>query len=127
MELNFAQMSSMNETFEALKDKQMPFKLSLIIAKDMALLSKEIDFYVEQERAFAQKYLQIDENGQFIQDSPGVFKIIEGKEAECSLAREELNKFTTNVELRTIPISLIENMEFTPAQLAALEMLIEEE
>lgn len=127
MELNFAQMSSMNETFEALKDKQMPFKLSLIIAKDMALLSKEIDFYVEQERTFAQKYLQVDENGQFVQDSPGVFKIIEGKEEECATAREELNKFTTNVELRTIPISLIENMEFTPAQLAALEMLIEEE
>jgi hypothetical protein len=42
-------------------------------------------------------------------------------------ARAELDKFEVDVSLRSLPINLLENMEFTPSQLAALEILIEEE
>jgi hypothetical protein len=38
-----------------------------------------------------------------------------------------LNNFEVDIELRKIPINLIEDMEFTLGQLTALEMLIEEE
>jgi len=128
MELNFSKITGLNEALMALKDKQLPFKLSLIIAKDLALLAKEIEFYIEQEREFANKYLQKDpETGMFIQESEGVFKIIEGKEEECNEARKTLDAFTTEVDLRTIPVSLIENLELTPAQVGALEIIIEEE
>ena len=54
-------------------------------------------------------------------------KIKEGKEEECRTAREELDKFTTEVELRKIPIALVENLELTPKQVGALEIIIEEE
>jgi len=127
MELNFNQVNNLNEALTELKDKTLPFKLSLLIAKNLALLSKEIDFYIEQERKFANDYLQQDENGRFIQESEGVFKIKEGKEEECRAARVELDKFTTDVELRKIPLSLIENLELTPKQVGALEIIIEEE
>lgn len=127
MELNFNQINALSETLGELKDQSLPFKLSLIIAKDTGILAKEIEFYIEQERKFANDYLQKDENGMFIQESEGVFKIIEGKEEECRAARVELDKFTTNVELRKIPVSLIENLELTPKQVGALEVIIEEE
>lgn len=127
MELNFNQINALSETLGELKDQSLPFKLSLIIAKDMGLLAKEIEFYIEQERKFANDYLQKDENGMFIQESEGVFKIIEGKEEECRAARVELDKFTTEVDLRKIPVSLIENLELTPKQVGALEVIIEEE
>lgn len=127
MELNFNQVNGLNEALTELKDKTLPFKLSLIIAKDLAILANEIEFYIEQERKFANDYLQKDENGMFIQEREGVFKIIEGKEEECRAARVELDKFTTEVELRKIPLSLIENLELTPSQVGALEIIIEEE
>lgn len=127
MELNFNQINALSETLGELKDQSLPFKLSLIIAKDMGILAKEIEFYIEQERKFANDYLQKDENGMFIQESEGVFKIIEGKEEECRAARVELDKFTTEVDLRKIPVSLIENLELTPKQVGALEVIIEEE
>lgn len=127
MELNFNQINALSETLGELKDQSLPFKLSLIIAKDMGILAKEIEFYIEQERKFANDYLQKDENGMFIQESEGVFKIIEGKEEECRAARVELDKFTTKVDLRKIPVSLIENLELTPKQVGALEVIIEEE
>lgn len=127
MDLTFNQINSLNEALNELKDMTLPFKLSLIIAKDIALLGKEIEFYVEQERKFAMDYLQRNEDGTFIQESEGVFKIIEGKEEECRAAREELDKFTTDIDLRMIPISLVENLELTPKQVGALEIIIEEE
>ena len=44
MELNFNQINALSETLGELKDQSLPFKLSLIIAKDMGLLAKEIEF-----------------------------------------------------------------------------------
>lgn len=127
MTLNFTQISEMLAVCEELKDTKMPFKLSLILAKNINALKTEQDFYIEREREFATKYLATDENGQFIQQNENAFKIKEGLEQECMEARLELNEFTSEVALRMIPLSLVENMEFTPKQLEALEMLIEEE
>ena len=127
MELTFNQINGLNESLTQLKDKALPFKLSLIIAKDIALLTKEMEFYIEQERKFAKDYLQTNEDGTFVQEAEGVFKIKEGKEEECRKAREELDKFTTNVELRKIPVSLVENLELTPSQVGNLEVILEEE
>ena len=72
-------------------------------------------------------YLDTDENGHFIQQDNNSFKIKDGLVEECIEARNELNNFEIEVNLRTIPAHLLEDMEFTPKQLAALEMLIEEE
>jgi len=127
MELNFQQMNDLIEVFTDLQTKSLPFKLSLIIAKDMNLLNKEVEFYIEQEKAFAEKYLAKDENGNYIQERENVFKIKEDLIEECRTAREELNNFTSNVELRKLPMSALENLEFTPKQLTALEVIIDEE
>lgn len=127
MTLNFNQITNILAVCEELKDTKMPFKLSLILAKNISVLKAEQEFYIDREREFAMKYLATDENGQFIQQSENAFKIIEGMEQECMEARMELNNFTSEIELRMIPVNLIENMEFTPSQLESLEMLIEEE
>lgn len=127
MTLNFIQITEMLSVLEDIKETKMPFKLSLIFAKNIAALTAEQNFYIEREREFAGKYLATDGNGQFIVQGENAFKIKDGLEQECMEARKELNNFESEVNLRTIPIDLIENMEFTPKQLAALEILIEEE
>ena len=128
MTLNFNQISELISVMTELQDTKMPFKLSLMLAKNLNLLKKEEEFYIEQERQFAQKYLEFDaEKQEFVQTAQNVFKIKDGLEDECREAREALNNFTTDVELRMIPLAMIEDMEFTPKQLAALEMIIEEE
>lgn len=127
MTLNFTQISSLLDVCTDMQDQKMPFKLSLILAKNNALLKQETEFYVEREREFAQKYLETDENGQFVQTSENVFKIKEGLENECREARIALDGFTVDLDLRKIPLSLVEDMEFTPKQLEALELIIDEE
>lgn len=128
MTLNFNQISELISVMTELQDTKMPFKISLMLAKNLNLLKKEEEFYIEQEREFAQKYLEFDtEKQEFVQTAQNVFKIKDNLEEECREAREALNNFTTDVELRKIPLAMIENMEFTPKQLTALEMIIEEE
>lgn len=127
MKLNFMQVTEMLLAFEELKETKMPFKLSLILAKNISMLKNEEAFFIEREREFATKYLAVDDSGKFIQQSDNSFKIKENLIEECIEARKELNNFEVEVSLRMIPVELIENMEFTPKQLAALEMLIEEE
>lgn len=127
MKLNFIEVTEMLSACEELKETKMSFKLSLILAKNISMLKEEQNFYIEREREFATKYLDTDENGYFIQQDNNSFKIKDGLVEECMEARNELNNFEVEVNLRTIPVHLLENMEFTPKQLAALEMLIEEE
>ena len=129
MKLSFNKVVDMLNVCKELKEVKMPFKLSLILAKNIKILEAENDFYIEREREFAVKYLEIDsETGQFKMISDGIFKIKEGLEDECREAREELNKFEVELNLHKIPMSLIENMDcFTPEHLMALEELIAEE
>ena len=127
MTLTFNQLSALSDAMKELQEQKLPFKLSLILAKNSTVLEKELEFYIEQERKFATDYLAMDENGQFIQEGEGIFRIKDGMEEECRKAREELNAFTCDVELRKLPMSALEDLEFTPKQLAALEIIIDEE
>lgn len=128
MKLNFSQVASLLEVFNELQTVKVPFKLGLILAKNTALLKQEEEFYIEREREFARTYLEVnEETGEFVTQGEGIYKIKDGMEEECRTAREALNEFECEVELRVIPVSLIENMEFTPAQLGALECVIEED
>ena len=128
MKMNYTTLSQLHHALEEISNNKMPFKLSMIIAKNLNMLKKEDEFYIEQERRFALEYLVIDaEKGVFEQSAPNVFRIKEGKEEECRKAREDLDAFEFDVALHMIPVALIETMEFTPNQLSALEVILEEE
>ena len=127
MTLNFTQLQNLINALTSLKEEKLPFKVSLIIAKDLSILQKEFEFYAEQERTFAQTYIEFDENGQPVQSGENMYKIKAGMEEECTKARMELNDFTCDPELRKIPLSAIENLELTPAQVGGLETIIDEE
>lgn len=127
MTLNFQQLQGALDALNGLKEEKMPFKLSLLIAKNIGILQKELDFYIEQERKFATEYLEFDENGMPVMQGENMYKIKEDKREECAEAREALNAFTCDCEVRMIPLSLLENLEMTPAQLEGLEILLDEE
>ena len=128
MELTCMQMIDAYNTIKDLSEQKLPFKLSLLVSRNLAALQKEYDFYMEQERKFVLEYLIIDQDsGEIKQIQPGVFAIQDGKYEECMKAREALDNFIINIEIRKIPISMLEPFEFTPAQLLAINFMIEEE
>lgn len=127
MKMTYYKMEELINTIQEIQNIKMPFKLSIIFAKNLANLKKEEEFYLEQERKFAKDYLVFKEDGTLDTVGPNTFKIQEGKEKECGEARKAIDNFEVDIELRKIPEKDIENLEFTPAQLTALMDLIEEE
>ena len=128
MVLNFAQISALLSGLNSLQEQKLPFKMSLTLAKNIAALKKEEEFFIEQERNFAQKYLEFnEETGELIQDSPNVFRIKSGLEQECRDARADLDAFTADVPLRMLDIATLEKLELTPKQVGDLALLINDE
>ena len=128
MKLNFAKLSEAYSVMKEISEQKLPFRLSLLVSRNMAALQKEYDFYIDQERKFAVEYLVINqETGELEQTQPGMFRIQEGKQEECIKAREALDNFEADFDIRMIPVSMLENLEFTPAQLMAIEFMIDEE
>ena len=113
---------------QELVNTKLPFKVSLIISRNLKALQKESEFYIEQEQTFVRNYLEFDpETGELIQLETGAFKIQEDKVEECYKARQELDAFEVEVDLKKIPVSALENVNFTPAQLLGIEFMIEED
>lgn len=128
MTLNSIQTMDLLNTLRELQEMKLPFKISLVFAKNIKLLEKENEFFTEQEREFAMKYLEIDpETQQFVESAPGVFKIKEDMIDECQEARKALNEFTVDVDLKKLKVEDFEKFEFTPKQVAGLELIIDEE
>lgn len=128
MKLTCMQMIDAYNVLKELSEQKLPFKLSLLVSRNLAMLQKEYEFYMEQERKFVFEYLIVDQTtGQIKQMQPGVFAIQDGKYEECMKAREALDNFIMDIEIRKIPISMLEPFEFTPAQLLAIDFMIEEE
>ncbi len=128
MKLNFAKLSEAYSVVKEISEQKLPFRLSLLMSRNLAALQKEYDFYIDQERKFAVEYLIINqETGEIEQSQPGMFRIQEGKQEECFKARQELDNFEAEFDIRKIPISMLEDLEFTPAQLLAIEFMIDDE
>jgi len=128
MVLNFAQVTRLISGLESLQEQKLPFKISLAIAKNLALLKKEEEFFIAQERTFAKTYLEInEETGELIQEQPNVFRIKAGMEEECRNARKDLDEFTVDLDLKKFDATVLESLELTPKQVGDLESLIDME
>lgn len=128
MTLNNSQVVSLLGALKELQETKLPFRISMVFAKNIKLLEAENDFFANQEREFAMKYLEVDpETQQFIETQPNVFKIKEDMLDECREAREALDAFTCEVDLKKLKMEDFEKFEVTPKQAAALELIIEEE
>lgn len=127
MRLTLKQISEAYSSVRDLSEEKFPFKLSFLLSRNLIALQKEYDFYMQQERAFIFEYLVLNEKGEIQQNLDGSFKIQDGKIDECLKARRDLDSFESEVEICKLPSSLLKNLNFTPAQLAAIDFMIEEE
>ena len=125
MTLDFMQIHDLTVVFNEIKDTPMPFKLSLIIAKNMDWLEKEFNFFQKMEQEFATKYLVADENG-FVKTKNGGFQIKDGLQKECLEAREALDHFSVEVSPILIDAKLLEDFVLSPRQVKILSLLLKE-
>lgn len=107
-------------------------KFSFHVAYDILKFSRSVEdalvLYKEKHQALFDKYLEIDENGRYIQVSECEFRLKDNIDT-LQMSREfgELDSTEIEVPDLSIPKSALENQEITPLNLSHLSDFIKED
>lgn len=113
------------ETLQKIAQKDFKAKLAWSIARLLKSAETEIQAFNETRMNLIKKYGEKDENGELITDEKGNCKIMT---ENVNAFTEELNELiNTEVEINAnkIDFNLLENIDFTPSDMTALEPFIE--
>lgn len=113
--------------FSEFSKKEMNARVAYKFAKILKQIVEEYNSYNAVRQKLIDKYANKDDNGLIIYNSDGGATL---SNENYRIFTEELEKLlSTEVELNIIPIELndIENINFTPGQMAIFEQFIVEE
>ena len=118
-------INSLGALSNLMQCSDVPFKAGLAIAKNIEAISKEINSYIELEKALNEKYLQKDENGEYKQNSENMYALITGLEDEYIKDRKCLDEFEVEVQIYMIRQEDLENVKMPPAHIKDILFMIE--
>ena len=108
-----------------ISEKEMPYKTTLKISKNIRLIEKIIEEYQEEYLKLTDKYLQKDADGNYITgDTPGTFKIKDGMENEFAEKYKTLNDFENDIDLYMIDEEDLEAISLSPKVLMQIDYMI---
>lgn len=110
------------QTILDIKNKKMNIQTQYKLIKIKKAIEKEKELYTEQLFSCCEDYFEKNENGEFLTNQDGGYKIKEDKIKECSFIISELNKL--KVQLPDIYFS-IEELEELKLSFEELENLME--
>ena len=113
----------------SISGKHLPVKLSYAIGKNMINLESELKISEKKRTELAETYAKKDENGNpVIEKNEYKMEDMDSFKAEF----EELLKEEIDVDIRTVPMSIIENYDdskydaLAPADFVAMHFMLEE-
>ena len=113
------------ETLQKLSQKDFKAKLAWSIARLLKAAEKEIQEFNDTRMNLIRKYGEKDENGELITDDKGNCKIDNSVLNEFSNELNDLMNTEVEINANKIDIELLENLEFTPSDMAILEPFVE--
>ncbi len=123
--VTIAQLLNSIDVLQKLAKMQLKAKLAWSVARLLKAADAEIQDFNNTRLDLIRKYGEKDENEQLITDENGNCKI---KPDEISNFTNELTEVTASeieINANKIHINDIENLDFTPADMAALETFID--
>lgn len=113
------------ETLQKLSQKDFKAKLAWSIARLLKAAEKEIQEFNDTRMNLIKKYGEKDENGELVTDDKGNCKIDNSVLNEFSNELNDLMNTEVEINANKIDIELLENLEFTPSEMAILEPFVE--
>lgn len=105
--------------------KQLPVKVSYSIAKNISKIESELKIYNKQKDKLIEKYAEKDDKGEFIAENGGI-KLKEGTKKDWDKDLKELLDIENEIEIRKFKFDEIANIQISPAELQAIDYMIEE-
>ena len=125
IQVKISDLINSTETLQKLSQKDFKAKLAWQIARLLKSAENEIQEFNTTRMNLIKKYGEKDENDELITDEKGNCKINADMTEEFSKELNELIDTTVEINANKINIELLENIDFTPSEMAILEPFIE--
>lgn len=113
------------ETLQKLSQKDFKAKLAWTIARLLKSAEVEIQSFNDTRMNLIRKYGEKDENGELITDEKGNCKIIPDQVGEFTNELNSILNSEVEINANKIDFDLLDNIEFTPGDMANLEAFVE--
>lgn len=125
IKVKISDLLNSTETLQKLSQKDFKAKLAWSIARLLKAAEAEIQSFNETRMNLIKKYGEKDENGELVTDEKGNCKIGNEVLEEFSTELNELIGSEVEINANKIDMKLIEDIDFTPADMAVLEPFVE--
>ena len=125
--IKISDLLNSTDTLQKLAQKDFKAKLAWSIARLLKEAEKEIQQFNETRMTLIKKYGEKDDTGELVTDEKGNCKIENDCLEEFSNQLNELIETEVEINANKIRMELLEEVDFTPADMAALEPFVEME
>ena len=112
-------------TLQKLSQQDFKAKLAWSIARLLKAAEVEVQAFNDARMNLITKYGEKDENGELITDEKGNCKIMPDNVSTFNAELNELLASEIEINANKINFELLENLDFTPSDIAVLEPFIE--
>ena len=127
IKVKISDLVNSTETLQKLAKKDFKAKLAWSIARLLKSAETEIQGFNEARVNLIRKYGEKDESNELITDEKGNCKIIPEEIENFSKELNELMDSEVEINGSKLKMDLLEDVDFTPSDMAVLEPFIEEE
>ena len=124
IKVKLSDLLNSTDTLSKLSQKDFKAKLAWSIARLLKSAEAEIQSFNETRMNLIKKYGEKDENGELITDDKGNCKINNEVVEAFSSELNELMNTEVEINANKIDIKLLEDVDFTPSDMAVLEPFI---
>ena len=127
MEISVGELLELNRVVNDLSDQQLNTILAYKIARILKKVAIEVAVAEETRTKTIMPFVKKDEEGNPIINDNNTYDIIEGKQAEVAKALNEFFATKITIDLPTLNLKELEQIQLTPRQIEVLMPIINEE
>lgn len=124
MKLSNQRILSDIQNLRAISQKQLPVKASYAIAKNISKIEAELKIYDKERQKLIDKYAEKDDKGKVIADENGQIKFKDKDSWDKDI--RVLLDIENNIDIHKFSIDLLEGYDISPAELQAIDYMIDE-
>ena len=123
--VKIANLLNSTEVLQKLANKELKARLAWSVARLLKAADQEIQEFNETRMNLIRKYGEKDTNGELITDEKGNCKIPDDVINTFTNELNDLVSSEVEINANKININDLENLDFTPSEMTALEMFID--
>lgn len=113
-------------TIGAISNKELQIKVSYALAKNISKIEKELEIYNKEREKLIEKYSVKDENDKTVIDENNQIKIQDIYLEKWNKDIEELQNIEVEIDIHKFKLEELNGYNMTPAELMAIDYMIEE-